>query len=171
MVAAMAQASWWTRATSFLRKQRDDVSEASNNNGRSTVRLVIDTNVFIAAVRAPDSSSRKLLDAVAAGEARLLVSPPVFREYQQVLPKAVQSQDRERLIRGWLSGAEAVAADRGERVVVDDPDDDKFVELAVAGKADAIVSNDEHLLGLGGKVSVPVKRPGEALSLVRGDSE
>lgn len=168
---AMAQASWWTRATSFLRKQRDDASESTNNNGRSPVRLVIHTNIFIAAVRAPESSSRQLLDSVTAGHATLLVSPPVFVEYRRILPKAVRSKDRERLIRGWLGAAEAVAADRGERIVPDDPEDDKFVALALVGKADVIVSNDEHLLDLQSKLQIPVLRPGEALRLLKGADE
>jgi putative PIN family toxin of toxin-antitoxin system len=110
---------------------------------------VIDTNIFIAAVRSPGSASRQLLDAIEGGRATLLVSPPVFREYRHILPKAVQSHEREQIIRQWLSRAEPVEAERGPRVVPDDPDDDKFVALALQGQADAIVSNDEHLLGLG----------------------
>ncbi|MBA3315305.1 MAG: putative toxin-antitoxin system toxin component, PIN family [Planctomycetota bacterium] len=124
---------------------------------------MIDTNIFVAAVRAPGSSSRQLLDAVSAGRATLLVSPPVFNEYRHILPKAVQSDEREQIIREWISRAEPVDAERGPRVVPDDPDDDKFVALAIAGNADAIVSNDEHLLGLGKRIDVPVLRPGEAM--------
>lgn len=124
---------------------------------------MIDTNIFIAAVRSPDSASRRLLDAIAAGKATLLVSPPVFREYRRILPKAVQSREREQIIRQWISLAEPVDAERGPRVVPDDPDDDKFVALGLQGQADAIVSNDEHLLGLKDRINVPVLRPGEAV--------
>ena len=163
----MAQVSWWTRATAFLKKPAETNSPQSpNDNGPATVRLVIDTNIFVAEVRAADSSSRQLLDAVAAGRATLLVSPPVFREYQRVLPKAVRSDEREKLIRTWIGRAEPIAAGRGPRVIADDPDDDKFVALALAGKADAIVSNDEHLLGSAGRFDMPVLRPGEALRLL-----
>ena len=94
---------------------------------------------------------------------KLLVSPPVFTEYRRVLPRAVQSDDWERLIRSWIALAEPVDADRGERIVTDDPDDDKFLALALSGKADAIVSNDEHLLSLGEGEAVRVMRPGEAV--------
>jgi putative PIN family toxin of toxin-antitoxin system len=128
---------------------------------------VIDTNIVIAAVRSPGSSSRRLLDAIAAGTATLLVSPPVFREYRHILPKAVQSHEREQIIRQWLSLAEPVEAEGGPRVVPDDPDDDKFVALALQGQADAIVSNDEHLLGLNEKIDVPVLRPGEAVERLK----
>jgi putative PIN family toxin of toxin-antitoxin system len=127
---------------------------------------VIDSNVFVAAVRAPSSASRQLLDAVTEGRVVLLVSPPVFAEYRRILPKAVQSPERERLIRSWIARGEAIAADRGQRVIPDDPDDDKFVALALAGAADAIVSNDDHLLSLNGRLGAKVLRPSEAVHLL-----
>lgn len=128
---------------------------------------MLDTNIFVAAVRAPTSASRQLLDAVTHGKATLLISPPVFREYQHILPKAVQSHEREQIIRQWISRAEPVDADRGPRVVPDDSDDDKFVALALQGQADAIVSNDEHLLGLKEKIDVPVLRPADAVERLK----
>ena len=124
------------------------------------MRLVLDTNVFVAAAYKPESSSRRLLDAVEEGRATLLVSPPVFGEYRKVLPQAVRSPDAEKRIREWIARAEAVEAGRGERVVREDASDDKFVALATAGRADAIVSSDGHLLDLAGRLDVPVLRPG-----------
>ncbi len=159
---SMAQASWWTRATAFLRSRTDDVRPvSSDDNANSVRRLVIDTNIFIAAVRSPRSASRMLLDAVAAGRATLLISPPVFAEYRRVLPKAVQSRERERLIQHWIAQASAIEADPGPRVIAQDADDDKFVSLALAGEADAIISNDEHLLQMGDSLGVPVLRPAD----------
>jgi putative PIN family toxin of toxin-antitoxin system len=165
----MARASWWTRAASLLKGRRaGETPDAVSECGVAGVRLVVDTNVLVAAVRSPESSSRRLLDAVAAGRATLLVSPPVFREYRRILPQAVRSDERERILRSWIALAEPVKAGRGERVVVADADDDKFVSLALAGNADAIVSSDEHLLGLGETASVRVLRPGEAVEMLRG---
>jgi predicted nucleic acid-binding protein len=83
-----------------------------------------------------------------------------------VLPQAVRSADAERQIRDWIARAEPVEAGRGPRVVPDDPQDDKFVSLARAGKADAIVSSDGHLLALAGRIEVPVLRPQAAVRLV-----
>jgi putative PIN family toxin of toxin-antitoxin system len=164
----MARASWWARAADFLkgRSSRRPAEEAPEIERGPGVRIVVDTNVLIAAVRTPDSSSRRLLDAVAEGRATLLVSPPVFEEYRRILPRAVRSDERERILRAWIARGEPVNAGRGERAVPDDADDDKFVELARAGKADAIVSSDEHLLGAGGKLNVTVLRPGEAVRYI-----
>ncbi len=168
----MARGSWLSRAAAFLGVGEPAAGSPAtevgtpNDTGRGSVRLVLDTNVFVAAAYKPESSSRRLLDAVAAGRVTLLVSPPVFGEYRKVLPKSVRSADAERRIREWLALAEAVDAGRGERVVAADASDDKFVELALEGRADAIVSSDGHLLGLAGKLAMPVLRPGEAVRLV-----
>jgi predicted nucleic acid-binding protein len=45
--------------------------------------------------------------------------------------------------------AEFVDPDEDVAAVEDDPDDDKFLEAAVAGNVDYLVSGDSHLLDLG----------------------
>ncbi len=52
----------------------------------------------------------------------------------------------------WYPLAEAVAGCR-------DPNDDKFLELAVNGRADLIVSGDEDLLVLGAFRGIPIMTP------------
>jgi putative PIN family toxin of toxin-antitoxin system len=42
------------------------------------------------------------------------------------------------------------------QVVVDDPDDDKFIECALTAEASAIVSGDHHLLELGSYEGIPI---------------
>ncbi len=49
------------------------------------------------------------------------------------------------------------------RVVPEDPEDDKFVAAAMAGRADAIITNDQHLLSLGSWQGILMLRPSEFL--------
>ena len=51
-------------------------------------------------------------------------------------------------------------------VVKDDPEDDKFVEAAVCGKADCIVSQDKHLLRLREYNKIKILKPEEAISIL-----
>jgi len=51
-------------------------------------------------------------------------------------------------------------------VVLDDPDDNKFIEAGFAGEVDLIVSQDKHLLRLGEYEGIKIVRPEEALGLV-----
>ena len=123
-------------------------------------RVVIDTNVFVAAAYNERSASRRILDAVACGELTLVVSPAVEREYRRILPRAIRSPAaRDGLLR------QIDTAQRGEPAEntpgTADRDDDKFVAAALAGAADAIISNDVHLLAVKDDVEVPVLRPGE----------
>ena len=46
-----------------------------------------------------------------------------------------------------------------------DPDDDKFLELAVSGNADYLVSGDDDLLALHPFREIPILRPAEFLAL------
>ncbi len=48
-------------------------------------------------------------------------------------------------------------------VIVDDPDDDKFLTCAVAANASAIISGDPHLLGLGSYRNIPIMTPAQFL--------
>lgn len=59
--------------------------------------------------------------------------------------------------------AEVVEVRKRHRVVAADPDDDMFVDVAVAGRADVIVSGDKHLLALGGFQGIPIVKVVEAL--------
>lgn len=43
--------------------------------------------------------------------------------------------------------------------VCEDPDDDKFIECAIAGKCNIIVSGDRHLLKLAGYKGIQVLKP------------
>ena len=49
-------------------------------------------------------------------------------------------------------------------VILADPDDDIVLATAVAGGADAIVSGDAHLLGIGEFRGIPIVTPAAAAS-------
>jgi predicted nucleic acid-binding protein len=49
-------------------------------------------------------------------------------------------------------------------VILADPDDDIVLATAVGGSADAIVSGDAHLLGIGEFRGIPIMTPAAAVS-------
>jgi putative PIN family toxin of toxin-antitoxin system len=51
-------------------------------------------------------------------------------------------------------------------VIKEDPDDNKFLDAAVAGKAEYIVSGDKHLLNLGKFRNIKIMRPTDFLALL-----
>ncbi|MDD8031100.1 MAG: putative toxin-antitoxin system toxin component, PIN family [Acidobacteriota bacterium] len=114
-------------------------------------RLVLDTSVFISALLF-DRQPGKLINLWQGGKIVFLVSAEVFKEYLAVLsyPKfRLTKKEIKSLIEAEVVPfLEPVRIKTKLQVVSKDPSDDKFLELAVDGKADFLVSGDKHLLEL-----------------------
>jgi putative PIN family toxin of toxin-antitoxin system len=124
------------------------------------VRVVLDTNVLVAAAYNPGSASRRVVEACLAGELTAVLSPALRREYEHILPRAVRGQPYLETLRRLLDRAEVVEPAETHRVVPDDPDDDKLVAVALAAGA-SLVTNDAHLLAVAGHEGLRVLRPME----------
>jgi uncharacterized protein len=91
---------------------------------------------------------------------QLIVSPAIIHETAGVLRSdfmwlADRVQNAVRAI-ARVAGTGVVAPRAKIRAVAADPDDDRILECAVEGKADLIVSNDCHLLGLKEYEGIPI---------------
>lgn len=115
------------------------------------VRTVFETSVAVSAVLLPRSVPRRAFD-FAAAVGRLLLSEATLAELDDVLrrPKFDKYAPEPRRLEFLLSLvdlAEVVPVSR-RIAVCRDPKDDKFLELAVAGRATHIISGDDDLLTL-----------------------
>lgn len=125
-------------------------------------RFVFDTNAIISAVLLKQSVSRRAFDK-ALDEGEILVSVETIDELNRVLGRvdfARYVTEGERLEFLALLVREArlveVTVHIGE---CRDPRDDKFLELAVSGGAECIVSGDRDLLVLHPFRGVPIVTP------------
>ena len=127
-------------------------------------RVVLDTNVAVSALVFREGRLAWLLEAWAAGRVVPLVSADTVAELVRVLayPKfKLSGEETKNVLAHYMEHAEAVPA-TGAAVRVPecrDPDDRKFLQLAYAAKADALVTGDEDLLALAGKSRVPILAP------------
>lgn len=133
------------------------------------MRLALDTNVIVSAVLLAGSIPRQAFDKALA-EGTFLISAPTLLELAEVLSreklnKYLLEEDRMRFLVALLKETELVEV---TEAVFDcrDAEDNKFLELAVSGKADYIVSGDQDLLVLGPFRGIPVLTPKEFLSNV-----
>jgi uncharacterized protein len=139
---------------------------------RSNPRCVFDTNVLISALLFHQSKpAQAFFTALHVGE--VLVSADVILELNDVLGRKkferyVKEEERERFLRILLREATLVEI-REEVRACRDPKDDKFLELAVNGKADCIVSGDEDLLSLGPFRGVEILTPSRFLNALSRD--
>lgn len=114
------------------------------------MRVVADTNVFISALMFGGLPGR-FLDLALRGRFTLVTSKALLDELNEKLREKFAVSERDALtIRAKLEGnASVVDPDFELNAVPDDPDDNRVLECAVAGRADFIVSGDRHLLRIG----------------------
>ncbi len=120
-------------------------------------RVVADTNIYVSAMMFAGLPG-SLLDLGLLQAFTLVISPPLLDELEDKLRVkfGVTAEDAA-TIRAKLEGvADVVAPDFVLHVVKDDPDDNRVLECAVAGKADYIVSGDRHLLKLKAHAGIPI---------------
>jgi uncharacterized protein len=123
-------------------------------------RVVLDTNVLVAAAYNPGSASRRVVEACLKGELTAVLSPALRREYEFILARAARGQPYRDRLQLLLERADVVVPEATPRVVPGDPDDDKLVAAALAASA-ALVTNDAHLLALSDHPGLQVGRPTE----------
>ncbi len=127
------------------------------------MRAVLDTNVLISGVIAT-GVPHKLLVKGFNHEYQIVVSVETLSEFRKTLLKY---PDRFHMDETEIQGevetiryfAEFVSPKEDIRAVEDDPDDDKFLEAAVAGDVDYLVSGDKHLLSLDSFRGIEIVEP------------
>ncbi len=125
------------------------------------MRLVIDTNVLINAYDDDFSSSAKLLNAIAKGDITALLTSATKLEYQNILQRLIPDQTYQDRVNHIISHMHSVTPEHVS-VTIDDHEDLKFIAAAVGGQADALVTNDRHLLDIGEINQIPIITPHEA---------
>lgn len=134
----------------------------SNDGAEEPPALVLDTNVFVSAAFDPGSASARIIDEVAGGRWRVVWNEDTRRETVRTLSHIPPISARGF---AWVFKEENRFAGQTapERYsLIEDPDDRKFAALAAASGA-ILVTNDDHLLSVRGRIGVEMVTPGELL--------
>jgi putative PIN family toxin of toxin-antitoxin system len=121
------------------------------------MRVILDTNVFIS--MALGGQVGKINDGWKAGKFTLVVSDDIVSEYLDVLrrPKLhLSSQTVTAIANRIYRKAKFTTPKEKVTVIEADPSDNKFLEAAITGRVDFIVSGDKHLFGLQKFRSIPI---------------
>ncbi len=113
------------------------------------MRVVFDTNIFISAFVFPESQAEKAILKIIEGNDTLLISRDIIMEVLSVLSRKF-SRDKEQLSRVAVNLSELgelIEATK-EISVLTDESDNRILECAVSGNADAIVTGDKGILEL-----------------------
>jgi putative PIN family toxin of toxin-antitoxin system len=131
----------------------------------SPARLVLDTNVVLSGLLFPGSApSLALLKAQAA---TVLASDATLLELLEVMSRDrfdryVDRDLRQRLVAEFVNACATVRIVSPIHVCRG-PRDDKFLEAAVNGRADLLITGDQDLLGLHPFRGIPILAPAEYL--------
>ncbi len=133
------------------------------------MRLVLDTDVVVAAFRSGQEASRQLLLAALDRRIVLLASVPLMLEYEAVLTRPEQLEktgldvDETNTVLDALAAVlEPVALRFLWRPQLKDPADEMVLETAVNGGADALVTFDlRHLSKAATVFGIRAAPPGE----------
>lgn len=133
-------------------------------------RIVVDTNVLVSAMLSGSGAPYFVLQLVQQGAVTLLADPRIFAEYDEVTARPAfrfDENERRSMLDLLAQIAEPVVADP-LRVSLPDLDDRVFVEVAVAGNADAIVTgNTWHFIPKKGDLGVTVLTPRQLVDRLR----
>ncbi|GGC71425.1 putative toxin-antitoxin system toxin component, PIN family [Haloferax sulfurifontis] len=135
------------------------------------VTVVFDTNVLISGLGF-GGKPKECIDLAVMGDVQIVISEDALDEFRRVLTYDRLPFDEEEqqtlpddLIR--LTGAEVINPEVSVEVIEDDPDDDVFLECALAAGADYIVSGNDHLLDEHPFRGIKIVEPAEFLTLIR----
>jgi len=127
---------------------------------------VLDTNVLVSSFFG--GHPRRVIDIWKTGEVTLCLSKPIIDEYVEVLRRLGLQDEREleEVLGLFARGFHTVfTANTPELSVVEkDPDDNKFIECAVALDAGYVVSGDSHLLAVQRYMSIKIISPKDFLT-------
>jgi putative PIN family toxin of toxin-antitoxin system len=132
-------------------------------------RIVIDTNVYVSRYLRPGSVPGQAV-ARAWREADILISLPVWDELRVVLRREkftryVQANTLASFLREVWDASELISIPPSIRACRD-PRDDKFLEVAVHGRADLILTGDSDLLALHPFQGIAILTPAAFLEAV-----
>lgn len=138
------------------------------------MRVVLDANVLVSAILSPRGAPAKILQAWQAEEFDVVISGAILEEIGRVLryPKiARRHRWSEEQLRTFLDDLAHIAIPTpGEltlAAIPNDPPDNRYLECAVEGEADYIVSGDDDLLKLGTYEGIEILTPRAFLDILQ----
>ena len=134
-------------------------------------RLIIDSNVLTSAFRSRSGASFALIELVRRERIRMLATPPLFLEYEDVLKRPEQLAvsglslaDVDIALNALAALIEPVETHLSWRPQLPDPDDEMVLEAAINSRADALVTyNTVHFRVAAARFGLRLARPADVI--------
>ena len=142
------------------------------------MRVVLDANVYVSSLLTQRGNAKQIMDLFEVGEFDLIVSEPILAEIERVLGYshiAKIHRKSEDEIKAYVEHLQETAELVAPTITLDaspDETDNRYIECAVEGKADYLVTGDKkHLLPLKEYEGVQVLSPASFLAILKLEME
>lgn len=115
----------------------------------TALKIVLDTNILIAIIGRL-SPYRWIFDRIIDGRLRMCVSNEILTEYHEILSRKASPELAENVTSFIIVNPQTIQTPIyfNFNLSTVDPDDNKFIDCAIASDADFILSNDSHFQAL-----------------------
>jgi putative PIN family toxin of toxin-antitoxin system len=109
------------------------------------VRVVLDTNILVSGIWNPHGAPGQIVDLLLNGAFILIYDDRIMSEYEDVLsrPKFHFPKETVRVLLDTIQAQGERLTSQPCAVSLTDPDDRPFLEVALSGQADALVTDNE----------------------------
>ena len=109
------------------------------------MRVVLDTNVLLVSI-APKSVYRPIFEALLANKYQLVVSNDVLSEYREIFEQRANPIVATNVLEALTNLSNEIKQEIYVKwnIIEADKDDNKFVDCAIAGNCNYLVTNDKH---------------------------
>lgn len=107
--------------------------------------IVLDTNCLLAILPSISPYHQVWID-ILNGNISLCVSSAILSEYEEILSSKTTPEIAIRVIESIVNAPQTMKVNPTffYNLITEDPDDNKFVDCAICGGAELIVTNDSH---------------------------
>ncbi|MFH1776569.1 MAG: putative toxin-antitoxin system toxin component, PIN family [Candidatus Omnitrophota bacterium] len=128
-------------------------------------KLVIDTNLFVAAYWNRKSASARIIKGILEGKYRFFYTAPIKQEAEHILGRIkINKVYREKIKELFKKGKKLRPVEKFG-YIKDDYYNNKYLDAANAAKADYIISSDKHLTRLKKFKNIPILIPTQFIKL------
>lgn len=130
------------------------------------MRVVLDTNVLVSAILTPGGSAHQVIQLVLRGDLQLCVDSRIVAEYREILVRSKFGFSPalvEEFLEALLEEAQEILPEPLPGRFPDEADR-AFLEVAVSGGAEGVVTGNARHFHAAEGWGIPVKSPGEFLA-------
>jgi putative PIN family toxin of toxin-antitoxin system len=133
------------------------------------MKIVLDTNVLVSGLLTPFGASGEIIRMVSAGKLILQYDPRILLEYLEVLhrPKFQFDKDQIDPLIDYIRKNGQTVSTNPTKKPLPDPDDAPFLEVAIAGKAECLVTGNKVHYPRKFREGIKILSPAEFINFYR----